>query len=143
MARLSSISVVMLLISTLLTACGSEESIDVATTVTVVTSTVDGRPDNIPEAVIPDGAEVTGIIAQAGAAQGSSAAEFTLVGDIERDVLADTARTAIEIDGWTFVERAYDATTMVMTFTRDAATLTWTLRLTETGAAGSVVVVGG
>lgn len=143
MARLSSISVVMLLISTLLTACGSEESIDVATTVTVVTSTVDGRPDNIPEAVIPDGAEVTGIIAQAGAAQGSSAAEFTLVGDIERDVLADTARTAIENDGWTFVERAYDATTMVMTFTRDAATLTWTLRLTETGAAGSVVVVGG
>ena len=143
MARLSSISVVMLLISTLLTACGSEESIDVATTVTVVTSTVDGRPDNIPEAVIPDGAEVTGIIAQAGAAQGSSAAEFTIVGDIERDVLADTARTAIEIDGWTFVERAYDATTMVMTFTRDAATLTWTLRLTETGAAGSVVVVGG
>ena len=142
MKRLSSIGVVPLLISTLLTACGGEESVDVATTVTVVTSTVDGSPDNIPDAVIPDGAEVSGIIAQAGAAQGSSAAEFTLDGDVDRDVLADAARTAAETDGWIFVERAYDATTMVMTFTRDTATLTWTLRLTEDGAAGSVVVVG-
>lgn len=142
MTRWSSISVVPLLISTLLTACGGEESVDVATTVTVVTSTVDGRPDDIPEGVIPADAEVTGIIAQAGATQGSSAAEFNLDGNIERDILADAARTAAETDGWNFVERSYDATTMVMTFTRDTATLTWTLRLTDTGAAGAVVVAG-
>ena len=107
----------------------------------VTTQAVDGIPDGVPNAAVPSGAESTGIIASAGE-QGSSAAEFTLAGDVDRDAVAAEARANIELDGWTFFERVYDETTMQMTFTRDDATLTWTLVLNDSGAAGSVVVVG-
>lgn len=107
----------------------------------VTTQAVDGIPDDVPTAAVPAGAEASGIVASADG-QGSSAAEFTLAGDIDRDAVSAEARANIELDGWTFYERVYDETTMQMTFTRDDATLTWTLMLNDSGAAGSVVVVG-
>jgi hypothetical protein len=108
----------------------------------VVTETIAGIPDDIPAAAVPAGADASGIVASAGE-QGSSAAEFTLAGNVDRDAVAAEARAEIELDGWTFFERVYDETTMQMSFTRDDATLTWTLVLNDSGAAVSVVVVGG
>lgn len=120
----------------------SQPSSPEATLADVVTETIVGIPDDVPAAAVPSGAETSGIIASAGE-QGSSAAEFTLAGDVDRDAVSTEARSNIEFDGWTFFERVYDDTTMRMTFIRDDSTLTWTLVLSDEGAAGSVVVVGG
>lgn len=129
----------------LVAGCGGDDSGSTTpdtSTGGATTQTVDGIPDGVPTAAVPDGAEASGIIASAGE-QGSTAAEFTLSGDIDRDAVSAEARANIELDGWTFFERIYDETTMQMTFTRNDATLTWTLVLNDSGAAGSVVVVGG
>lgn len=110
----------------------------------VTTVLVEGRPDAIPDGAVPDGATVSGIEAGNGVT-GSTAAEFTLVGEVDLSTITDAARTALEGEGWVFVERVYDDTTMQMTFADvdGTSTLTWTLGLTEAGGAGSVIVVSG
>ena len=125
------------------TGCGNDDTrpeppVD---TVVAVPSTIDGIPADVPSAVVPNDADVSGIIGRIGE-QGSSAAEFSITGEIDRDQLSADAQTAAEGDGWTFIERTYDEVTMVMTFTRDGATLTWSLTLTDDGADGAVIVVG-
>lgn len=140
-----------------LSACGGDEtsSTDASVTTTVGTGTtdslatattavVDGIPDAIPPGAVPDGATTSGIVASNGVT-GSSVVEFTLSGDTDREALSATSRAAIEADGWVFVERSYDATTMRMLFTSDdaASTLTWVLVTADGPAAGSVTVVGG
>lgn len=118
---------------------GASDSLATATTVVV-----DGIPDAIPTGAVPDGATTSGIVASNGVT-GSSVVEFTLSGDTDREALSATSRAAIEADGWVFVERSYDATTMRMLFTSDdaASTLTWVLVTADGPAAGSVTVVGG
>lgn len=128
----------------LCTGCGDSpatESSSTLSTAMPVAEAVDGVPTDVPASLVPEGAEVSGLIAAAGG-QGSSAAEFSLDGTVDREMLSANARAAAEAEGWLFLERVYDPETMVMTFTRDQSTMTWTVRLTETGAAGSVIVVG-
>ena len=142
---------------TLLSACGGDDtpSTDdtVVTTIaggtadslaTATTVVIDGIPDAIPPGAVPDGATASGVVASNGVT-GSSAVEFMLSGGTDREALSATSRAAIEADGWVFVERSYDTTTMRMIFTSaDAAsTLTWVLVTGDGPAAGSVTVVGG
>ena len=141
---------------TLLSACGGDTpSTDdtVVTTIaggtadslaTATTVVIDGIPDAIPPGAVPDGATASGVVASNGVT-GSSAVEFMLSGGTDREALSATSRAAIEADGWVFVERSYDTTTMRMIFTSaDAAsTLTWVLVTGDGPAAGSVTVVGG
>ena len=129
----------------ILVACGNGTTdTTTATDPPVTTVLVEGRPDAIPDGAVPDGAVVSGIEAGNGVT-GSTAAEFTLTGQVDLAATADSARTALEADGWVFVERVYDDTTMQMTFADvdGTSTLTWTLALTEQGGAGSVIVVSG
>lgn len=141
----------------LLTACGGDDTPatddTVVTTVvdgepsdslaTATTAVVDGVPDAIPASAVPDGASTSGIVASNGVT-GSSVVEFTLSGDVDREALSAASRAAIEADGWVFVERSYDATTMRMTFTStdEASSLTWVLVTGDGPPAGSITVVG-
>jgi hypothetical protein len=117
---------------------GSTATLPVATTIVV-----DGIPDDIPTAAVPDGASTSGIVASDGAT-GSSVVEFSLSGDVDRDIVSSAVRTALEAEGWTFVERSYDTTTVRMILeTADGATvLTWVLVAGDGSAAGSVTVIG-
>ncbi|MEY2974126.1 MAG: hypothetical protein RIR49_546 [Actinomycetota bacterium] len=141
-------------LSGLLTACGDDTApvqppvtslaADPAATLPVATTIlVDGIPDDVPTVAVPDGASTSGIVASNGTT-GSSVVEFSLSGDVDRELLSTGVRTALEGEGWVFVERSYDTTTMRMIFeTADGATiLTWVLVTSDGSAAGSVTVIG-
>ena len=141
---------------TLLSACGRDDTPSTADTVvtsiaggtadslaTATTAVVDGIPDAIPASAVPDGATTSGIVASNGVT-GSSVVEFTLSGDVDREALSAASRAAIEAEGWVFVERSYDATTMRMIFTAtdEASSLTWVLVTGDGPPTGSITVVG-
>jgi hypothetical protein len=117
---------------------GSTVTLPVATTIVI-----DGIPDDVPTVAVPAGASTSGIVASNGAT-GSSVVEFTLSGDVDRETLSAGVRTALEAEGWAFVERSYDATTMRMIFETDdgATALTWVLVTGDGPTTGSVTVIG-